>query len=175
MKKDENIAKSIKNWIVVISSTTFVLNIFSIVSVNQIWLVSFTYLSSTALAFYNIDPNTEKSKKRRLFMINSGIACIAFIFIAGLLTNQYKFLSIIILYIIKLLFTGFGLMSVIFSFYDGTELITEDEEEIVKVVRGDLISREKKKPFIARDKTTKENIKTKHFVSKKNKKELEGK
>lgn len=171
MERNENYAKSIKNWLTVISSITFIVNTVQVADIESIFMYAFTYLSSIGLAFYNLKPNTFKGKKRRRRMIELAIASVAAIFISLTLGKTNEYIYQVMLYLIKIGYGFFASYAIVCTFYDDSEMITDEENEISKTTRDRMREKETKKTYATRDRKTTENEKTRKFlVNKKDKK-----
>lgn len=167
MEKNENYAKSIKNWLVVISSITFAVNLWFMSIIDQLWLVSFTYLASTGLTFYNFTPSSEEAKKRRKMMVEWAIAAVAIIVISMILSTKLGYLiGSVLLWLVKILFSVFTCLACIYTFQDDSDTLTNEEKAVSKIVRKKLNQKEKNKPYIQRNRNVEENTKTKKFLSK---------
>jgi uncharacterized membrane protein len=165
LEKEENYAKAIKNWIVVISSITFIVNLYYLPKIDNLWLVSFTYLASTGLTFYNFSPIGEAAKRRRYWLIHLAIGCIAFIIIFGIVSQKTsQTINLYFLLIIKAIFIVFSAFSCYSTFVDDSDRITDSEKDAAEFTKKRLREKEKNKPYIGRDRKIKENTKTKNYV-----------
>ncbi|WP_285023916.1 hypothetical protein [Lactococcus garvieae] len=164
MKREENYVKSFKNWLIVISSTTFLVNLFYLKNLDGLWLVSFTYLSSTGLTFYNLTPKTDAAISRRKLMIEFAIAAIAITLISGIISTISIWIGIIALLLVKISFACFSVYSIFSTFMDDSDTVTEAEKKASKTTKANLKEIEDKKPYRFKDRAVKENAKTKKFV-----------
>ena len=167
MKRNENYAKSIKNWLTVISSTSFLVNTIQVIDIESIFMYAFTYLSSIGLAFYNLKPSTEKSEKRRRRMIEASIGSVAAILISFTLGKTNELVYSIMLYLIKGFYIFFAFFAVICTFYDDSEMTTEEEKDISKATRERMNEKDYKEKYKTRNKRISENKKTRKFLLKK--------
>ena len=172
MERNDNYAKSLKNWVVIISSVTFLVNLFCLKNGNKewfsLWLVSFTFLASTGLTFYGLVPQSSKTITRRHYIINSSMGCIASVVIGGVISSQSPaIVGVILFWIIKILFLIFCCSSYVFTFLDDSDSRTDREKKAGLETRKNLQEDEKKKPYADRDRNIKENRKTKAFLIKK--------
>ncbi|MGM0253170.1 hypothetical protein IGJ99_000724 [Enterococcus sp. AZ095b] len=167
MGKNENYAKSIKNWLTVISSVTFIVNTFQVSEIESVFLYSFTYLSSIGLAFYNLSPKGGQAKTRRVRMVQSAIACVAFNFIGNIVGGLHPIVKLIMLYIIKVAYLIFASLAIIYTFKDDSDLDTVEEKNVRINVRRKLREKEEAKPFEVREKKKDEKKRFRKFISNK--------
>lgn len=165
MKPEENYVKSIKNWIIVISSVVFLINIWELSKVNGILLSSFTYLASTGLNFYSFSPNNRSSKIRRKLLIKLSISSVGVTFVSEIVAVHFPLIvDIVLLLSVKILFTIFGVFSVFSTFMDDSETITKEEKRAsYDTNQGVRVQGYNK----AKVKKAKENTKIKQFITNK--------
>lgn len=171
MERNDNYAKSLKIWVVIISSVTFLVNLFCLKNGNRewfsLWLVSFTFLASTGLAFYGLVPQSEETITRRHYIINFSMGCIASVVIGGVISSQTPaIVGIILFWIVKLVFLVFCCLACLFTFLDDSDSNTDREKKASQATRKNLQDQDMKKPFTERDRNIEENKKTRAFLSK---------
>lgn len=171
MERNDNYAKSLKNWVVIISSATFLVNLFCLKNGSKewfsLWLVSFTFLASTGLAFYGLAPQSNKTITRRHYIINFSMGCIASVVIGGVVSLQApEIIGIILFWIVKLVFLVFCCSSCLFTFLDDSDSVTDREKKASQGTRKNLQEEDMKKPFTERDRNIEENKKTRAFLNK---------
>ena len=168
--------KQMKNWIVVMSSVSMMINLYLSSDFVSILLSSFTYISSQGLAFYAINPTTDTGNKRRDKLISASIALIAFILICLFIESKIQLGDILLLVI----FNGIKLIITIFCFYvvycsctADSESKTQIEKEISRETRTNLqkdyIKEKENNIFSERNSRKKNNAETRKFILNKKK------
>ncbi|MBL5003721.1 hypothetical protein CUZ89_1904 [Enterococcus xinjiangensis] len=167
VERKENYAKSIKNWLTVISSVSFLVSTYKVATIDAVFLYAFTYLSSIGLAFYNLTPQGNQAKIRRKRMIEFAIASVAFIFIGITLGTIHPIIKMSMLYLIKATYVIFAVLAVIYTFKDDLDTESIEEKDAKSSVRKSLQEQEKTKPFKEREKRSVENKRIRKFLLKK--------
>lgn len=169
MTRNENYAKSIKNWLTVISSVTFMVNTFQVSKIESVFLYSFTYLSSIGLAFYSLSPKGKQAEIRRNRIIQGSIACIAFNIIGNIVGVLHPLVRITMLFLIKILYFVFSIFAILYTFKDDSELETNEEKDVKLQVRRTLNKQKQEKTFEVRDKKKEEKKRFRKFILNKKK------
>ncbi|EHZ5577422.1 hypothetical protein [Enterococcus faecalis] len=178
---NQSYLKQMKNWIVVISSVSMIVNLYLGKDFVALLLTSFTYISSQGLTFYALNPGTEKGDYRRNLLVKSSIALVALTMCGLIIESKIKSLPLLIMsffIIMKLLIGIFSLYVIYCSFSDNKDYQTKEEFDITKNIRKTLtIDYEKKQKdniFSERNFRQENNEKTRKFLLRK-KRETEGK
>lgn len=173
-EKKPTYIKQIKNWIVVKSSVSMMINLYLSNDFVAILLNSFTYISSQGLTFYGLDPKSDRGNVRRYRLIVLSISLVALV-IAGLTIESKIEVNTLIMTglfnIMRIALVVFCLYVVYCSFADDSDSQTDEEVSISKHMRKslkeDYIKEKEKNIFSERNNRIENNGKTRKFLLRK--------
>jgi hypothetical protein len=140
--------------------------------VSSLIISAFTYYASNALAFYSINPKSEKGCTRRARIINSYGILAAFLFICLSLNNSLKWdIAIRILGIIlQIIVFLSAFIAPCYALKDDEDYDPKVLKEIKKRTQENLEKEKMKKVYSNRDRNVSMNRQTKEFIEENDRK-----
>ena len=172
MAKDNDVIKVIKTILMWVSSFSLVITLIKISELQLIFMTTLTYFASNCLTFYGLECQNEGAEKRRRWLLKIYLVSIVLILFLWLIyTNflDYNFVKLIS-YVFR---TVFGVVSFVAPFFATLDHINTRSLDFEK--RKDLANeyfdtKDYEDKFKEKHKNEDNNIKTKQFLVKNQKK-----